>query len=79
MKTKSERMQEFTHEYAKKAPKSFCSCGHTGDGANSEHKDTVQAGHGACAASDCDCKKFSWAKYTDMFQRALLVVGGDKS
>lgn len=57
-------------------PKSFCQCGHTGDGPNSEHDDTVQAGHGACKASDCDCPKFSWARFTDLYRRIVTAGGG---
>ena len=45
-------------------PKSMCTCGHTGDGPDSAHRDLYQAGHGACTADDCDCKRFTWDHFT---------------
>lgn len=41
-------------------PQSWCICGHTGDGPNSEHADTVEPGHGKCIHSSCPCSKFTW-------------------
>ena len=43
-------------------PKSVCRCGHTGDGGNSAHLDTLQKGHGPC--TDCTCKQFTWQSFT---------------
>ena len=41
---------------------SICSCGHTGDGPRSEHKDMGPIeGHGACKT--CACPRFSWARF----------------
>jgi hypothetical protein len=40
---------------------SRCTCGHTGDGKNSDHKDLVSPGHGACKL--CNCPKFIWAGF----------------
>lgn len=42
-------------------PKSRCICGHTGDGANSDHKDMLNPGHGACRI--CKCPKFVWVEF----------------
>lgn len=42
-------------------PKSVCSCGHTGDGPNSQHEIHFQQGHGKCML--CDCPKFTWAGF----------------
>lgn len=50
-------------------PKSQCSCGHTGDGENSQHADTVQIGHGKCMVRDCECKKFSWFGFLPHFSK----------
>ncbi len=39
----------------------MCSCGHSGDGKNSEHSDYLPGaeGHGQCLK--CNCRKFTWA------------------
>lgn len=43
-------------------PRGICTCGHTGDGANSDHKDLLALGHGSCR--ECDCPQFSWRSMT---------------
>lgn len=43
--------------------KSICSCGHLGDGVNSQHQDTFQAGHGRCRMPGCDCSRFTWVAW----------------
>lgn len=40
--------------------KSYCTCGHTGDGGLGEH-DGLN-GHGPCRV--CDCRKFTWDRWT---------------
>jgi|PlaIllAssembly_1097288.scaffolds.fasta_scaffold14217_4 hypothetical protein len=43
-------------------PRSFCVCGHTGDGPNSEHEDTnLESGHGPC--KECMCERFTWERF----------------
>ena len=42
--------------YDEDKPKSMCYCGHTGDGANSQHGGLM--GHGPCL--ECDCIQFTW-------------------
>jgi len=54
-----------------KGPKSRCTCGHTGDGAHSEHAATVADGHGRCLVPGCACAKFSWYAYLPQFEAAL--------
>ena len=41
--------------------KSRCTCGHTGDGENSDHKDLVIPGHGCCKL--CGCPRFRWGGF----------------
>jgi hypothetical protein len=69
-------------EYGRRAPKSVCQCGHTGDGAASEHADTALAvlgmqvkGHGRCLVPGCACERFTWGRFNDVFQAALKRVG----
>ena len=58
-------MKEYT------GPRSLCSCGHLGDGPNSDHgaSDLGTPGHGKC--NKCDCKIFSWNKFTNEYQKHL--------
>jgi hypothetical protein len=53
-------------------PRSFCTCGHLGDGPESHHGDDLQPGHGACRR--CDCQQFSWRRWTLQFGEALSKV-----
>ena len=47
------------------APRSFCSCGHLGDGRHSDHMNTpFEYGHGKCKVDGCSCKQFTWKKFT---------------
>lgn len=50
-------------------PKSYCYCGHQGDGPNSAHGGFN--GHGACNALNCDCEQFTWKCWTRNFQAKL--------
>jgi hypothetical protein len=52
-------------------PRSVCSCGHTGDGPKSEHKDTFTPGHGACKVRGCNCVRFTWVEFLSVFQDKL--------
>lgn len=51
-------------------PASICTCGHTGDGARSQHldgweyADGVEEGHGKCAVDGCACEHFHWSAWT---------------
>lgn len=64
-----DKLSKLSREYM--APKSVCTCSHTGDGVNSDHKDTMQPGHGACKEATCSCMRFTWARHTDVFAQAL--------
>jgi hypothetical protein len=68
------KKQAFTATYSQQLPKSLCSCGHSGDGAYSQHRDILQRGHGACKVKGCTCELFSWAGFTDMFKAKLALV-----
>lgn len=50
-------------------PKSVCTCGHLGDGHNSDHGGIL--GHGRCNVPGCKCTKFTWDRFTDNFQQAI--------
>lgn len=50
----------------RKQPKSRCTCGHTGDGPMSQHKDGAPGiieGHGYCFVNGCGCPKFTWKEW----------------
>ena len=57
------------HEYSKQHPLSLCKCGHTGDGANSQHGDFYQKGHGECTL--CLCSHFHWVGWTPEVENLL--------
>lgn len=50
-------------------PKSVCTCGHLGDGKQSEHAGLF--GHGSCSHPGCACTKFTWARHTDAFTKHM--------
>jgi hypothetical protein len=53
-------------------PMSVCTCGHTGDGGNSQHeRGGFQHGHGRCAVKGCNCPQFTWVRWTDEAKNAL--------
>jgi len=58
-------------QYMQIYPMSNCTCGHTGDGANSQHEDLMPGGHGQCKIPDCNCKRFTWASWTKPTKIAL--------
>jgi hypothetical protein len=45
------------------SPRSFCRCGHTGDGGGDHglNRFGVAPGHGAC--TKCPCRQFSWRRW----------------
>ena len=47
-------------------PKSWCFCGHLGDGINSQHAGVN--GHGRCEVEGCDCDQFTWKRFTNRFR-----------
>ena len=55
-------------------PKSVCRCGHTGDGARSQH--TGFGGHGSCIfdGGSC-CDQFSWAGWTREYKDFMRSRG----
>lgn len=69
-----DRKMAFSMAYGERLPRSLCVCGHSGDGAHSQHKDTVQGGHGKCKVKGCACDKFTWIAYTDMFVAKRAAV-----
>lgn len=65
--------------YSALNPKSVCTCGHTGDGARSQH--TGFGGHGACQATpvdgrnECRCGQFSWKGWTREYTQFMAAKG----
>lgn len=59
-------------EFSQKNPMSICSCGHTGDGRNSDHQDFFQSGHGKC--NKCNCEQFTWVGWTSEAKKVLDLV-----
>ena len=55
---------QFENQYFDE-PKSWCYCGHLGDGLNSQHSGIN--GHGRCEANGCDCEQFTWKRFTNRF------------
>ena len=68
---KLQRQRELTVDY--RAPRSLCTCGHSGDGDLSAHTAGFvgSPGHGTCYISNCGCKQFTWSSFTEDFQSAL--------
>lgn len=58
-------------------PKSICTCGHTGDGENSEHHilNDMILGEGHCDVPNCPCERFTWARFTKKYQNFLNTRG----
>ena len=67
IKTDDRRDKAATASNKKKTgiPKSWYACAHTGDGENSQHANTRQAGHGRCLVDGCASEKFTYFKWTD--------------
>lgn len=51
--------------------KSLCSCGHTGEGTTSDHRDGFAPGYGPCKVKGCSCTKFSWVSFTPEFSKFM--------
>jgi hypothetical protein len=66
--------------YVQGNAKSFCKCGHLGDGAGSAHRNdygpNLSPGHGACMLPDCPCTKFTWKRFTPEFEASRRPPGG---
>jgi hypothetical protein len=70
-----DRRMKAARWYSEHAPKSICTCGHTGDGANSDHAGLIARGHGRCLApGGCGCEKFSWAGLTEEFKQYMAQI-----
>lgn len=59
-------------------PKSWCVCGHLGDGIDDSNPNPMWRvhhggieGHGPCLVEGCDCKKFTWHRFIQKYQRWL--------
>ena len=64
-----------------KVARSFCKCGHKGDGSHSDHSNTYpvqQDGHGRCMVVGCNCSQFIWERFTDEMAE-YYRVGSSKS
>lgn len=61
-------------------PKSWCRCGHTGDGPHSQHAVRLAEGHGACQVRGCYCKQFTWDGWLQSqkrrHQKGITGAGG---
>ena len=70
----TEEQRERSREYKERRPASICQCGHTGDGANSEHHDAAFApGHNYCRVPGCSCTRFRWERFRIPYMRAAGV------
>jgi hypothetical protein len=59
-------------------PKAVCECGHVGDGRWSQHAGTltiIENGHGRCFEAGCECKRFTFKRWTAAFRNALNRAG----
>jgi len=75
----TEEQRERSRQYKETAPASVCVCGHTGDGARSQHLNSGPqeaiwgAGHGACIVPSCSCLKFRWDRFRIPYTEFLGV------
>jgi len=70
----TEEQREVSRLYKEGAPASICTCGHTGDGANSQHTDgPFSAGHGFCKVTGCSCQRFRWERFRIPYINAVGV------
>lgn len=65
--------------------KSWCFCGHLGDGPSQDVADPMWRsfhdginGHGRCLVMGCDCGQFTWKKYTHRYEETILERGKSK-
>lgn len=71
-------LMQFGMEWSEKRPKSICVCGHSGDGANSDHHG-AERGHANCGIAGCACRKFVWREFTTPFKIAMdAFIKGQK-
>lgn len=66
-------IEEYYHE-----AKSWCFCNHLGDGPIEDVADPMWRsshaginGHGECLIPGCDCKQFTWKRFTNRYQEWL--------
>jgi hypothetical protein len=70
----TEGQREASRIYKERHPASICACGHTGDGANSQHLvGVINAGHGRCVAIGCSCGMFRWERFRIPYMKAAGV------
>ena len=75
--------QQATAEYT--LPKSICTCGHIGDHnveAMAPEELSMHAGvvgHGKCTEPGCNCERFSWSGWTDVFEHYIAQFPTDSS
>jgi hypothetical protein len=77
MKVKKAQMSTRLREsmlFSAMEPKSICVCGHTGDGAQSQHAGF--GGQGGCVfdGGAC-CDKFTWKRWTREYQQFMVDNG----
>lgn len=61
-------------------PRSICTCGHLGDGRDSDHAPHFPGsmdGHGPCRVKGCKCKHFTWQSWSAEFSNALDALSED--
>lgn len=73
--------KQFVAEFTEKRPAAICKCGHTGDGAMSQHLQRgISLGHGACTAivngGTCTCRQFTFKSWVPEFEEGLKKYGG---
>ncbi|MHC4229458.1 MAG: hypothetical protein ACYSW0_18665 [Planctomycetota bacterium] len=64
--------------------KSWCFCGHLGDGLRSDDpmKRSLHGGingHGPCLVEGCDCDQFTWRRWTKDFERYIAKEARNES
>jgi len=71
----TEEQRERSRAYKETAPASVCGCGHTSDGARSQHSNSglLAPGHGACIVPGCSCLKFRWSRFRIPYAEYLGV------
>jgi hypothetical protein len=71
----TEEQREASRLYKEGAPASVCACGHTGDGAGSQHSSSgvFSTGHGACTVPGCSCERFRWERFRIPYINAVGV------